>query len=262
MPGFLYQWPLWLVGALMTAVLIGYSIVSLTLVRRLAFRRLRFGGHFGEYGGAMIHSMMVFYGLVTALIAINVYESYTDVGKTVAREASSLAALYRDASGYPEPSRTGLRTAIASSVRQIIDEAWPLQRRGEVPRGGVAKTDDIQNQLLAFEPVTEGQKLLHGETLSAYTEMVTARRLRLDGNMARLPGLMWTMLWLGAAICILGACFFDVEDVRLQGLTLGLLAWLIAIVLFVTFAWDRPYLGEFGVGPEPYELVYDQLMKH
>lgn len=262
MPGFLYQWPLWLAGALMTVVLVGFATASLFVVRRLAFRTLRFGSHFGEFGGAMLHSMMVFYGLVTALIAVNVYETHTDVDRVVSREATSLAALYRDVSGYPEPGRTQLRAAIASYTRYVIDEAWPQQRRGEVPRGGVDEVNVIQDRLMAFEPVTEGQKLLHGEVLRAYNEVVLARRLRLDGAGAHLPGLMWAMLWMGAGLCLLGGCFFNVEDVRLHGLGLGLVAWLMSIVLFVTLAWDRPFTGRSGVGPEAYQLVYDQLMSH
>jgi hypothetical protein len=159
-------------------------------------------------------------------------------------------------------TRSQLQAAIASYVRQIIDEAWPIQRRGEVPRGGVEKVNVIQDRLMSFEPATEGQKLLHGEALRAYNEMVLARRLRLDSTEACLPGLMWAMLWMGAGLCLLGGCFFNVEDARLHGLSLGLVAWLISIVLFVTFAWDRPFSGQAGVGPGAYELVYDQLMRH
>lgn len=262
MPGFLYQWPLWIVGTLMTVTLVGFAIVSVAVMRRFALRRLRFGSHFGEFGSAMVHSMMVFYGLITALIAVNVYETYGEVGRTVSREATTLATLYRDVSGYPEPARTQLQDAIASYVRQIIDEAWPQQRRGEIPRRGVEKVNAIQDRLEHFEPATEGQKLLHGETLRAYNEMVLARRLRLDGNMAHLPALMWALLWLGAALCLAGASIFNVEDARLHAVALGLLAWLMSIVLFMTFAWDRPYLGEFGVGSDAYQLVYEQLMKH
>ena len=79
--------------------------------------------------------------------------------------------------------------------------------------------------------------------------------------MVRLPSLMWGLIWLGPCLCLLGGSLFDVEDARLYAASLGLVGWLIALVLFMTFAWDRPYQGEFAVDPGAYELVYDQLMR-
>ena len=31
--------------------------------------------------------------------------------------------------------------------------------------------------------------------------------------------------------------------------------------IFMTFALDRPFRGDLGVRPEPYQLIYDHLMK-
>jgi len=52
--------------------------------------------------------MMVFYGLVAALIAVNVYENYSDVHKVTSRESASISALYRDSAGL---SRTNAQRA-------------------------------------------------------------------------------------------------------------------------------------------------------
>ena len=57
----------------------------------------------------MVHSVMVFYGLALALIAVNVFETYADVSKIISQEATSLAMLYRDVSTYPEPIRSQLQ---------------------------------------------------------------------------------------------------------------------------------------------------------
>ena len=40
-----------------------------------------------------------------------------------------------------------------------------------------------------------------------------------------------------------------------------LLTVFFAMVIFVVFAFDRPFRGDMGIESEPYELVYDQLMK-
>ena len=33
------------------------------------------------------------------------------------------------------------------------------------------------------------------------------------------------------------------------------------MVILMTLALDRPFRGDLGLSPAPYELIYDQLMK-
>ena len=261
MPLTLYDWPVWIAGLLIVVVFVAFSLASLLVVRRHFLPRVDLHGEHGQYGGVMIQSMVMLYGLVAALISVNVYNTYSGVSGIVSAEASSLAALYRDAGGYPEPTRSELRGAIRDYVQQIIHEAWPQQRHGITPTHGVEMVNAIESYLLTFEPTTEGQKLLHGETLRAFNEMVHARRLRVDANKEALPGMMWTILILGGFLCLIGSSFAPVEDVRLHLLFQTLLAALMGMILFMTFAWDRPYHGEFGITSEPYQLIYNQLMR-
>jgi hypothetical protein len=260
MPDFLYHWPLWIGLTLIVVALIVVAQVSLFLVRRF-MKPMRFTHEEAHYGTAILHSMLVVYGLIAALIAINVYEVYAEVAKTVSREAASIATLWRDSASYPEPVRTGIRSAIREYTHQIITEAWPQQRKGITPRGGVAMVDSIQQKLHAFVPADDQQEILHAETLRAANEMFLARRLRVDANREHLPDVMWRLLLFGAVLCMFAACLFEVENVKLHRLSISLLATLTAIVLFMIFAWDRPYLGEFGVESEAYELIYNQLMQ-
>jgi hypothetical protein len=130
-----------------------------------------------------------------------------------------------------------------------------------VPAGGVARTDRFQAMLTAFEPSSEGQKLLHAETLRAYNQMIQARRARLDAVHTGLPGVLWAVI-LGGAVIGLGASFlFAVEDARLHRIEVALLAGFIGMILFMILALDRPFRGDLGIRPEPYQLIYDQLMK-
>jgi hypothetical protein len=260
-PSYLYDWPVWIAGLLIVVVFVTFALVSLLLVRRHFLPRVNLHGEHGQYGGVMIQSMVMLYGLVAALISVNVYNTYSGVSRIVSEEATSLASLYRDAGGYPEPTRSELRKTIRDYVDQIIHEAWPLQRHGHTPTHGIEMVNAIQDTLMSLEPVTESQKIIHAETLHAYNEMVLARRLRLDANKEALPGMMWTILILGAFICLIGSSFAPVDDARLHVLYQALLAALMGMILFMTFAWDRPYHGDFGITAQPYQLIYDQLMK-
>ena len=34
------------------------------------------------------------------------------------------------------------------------------------------------------------------------------------------------------------------------------------LVIFMIFALDRPFIGDLGLRPDPYQLIYNHLMKN
>ncbi len=258
---FVFDLPLLITGPSIVAALCLFAVAGLALVRRHVLPGLRIDAADSEFSGAAMQAVMVFYGLAVALIAVSVWETYSDTEEIVSEEATSLAALYRDVSGYPDSVRPQLQSDLREYVRYVIEEAWPLQQRGKVPSGGVEHMDRFQAELAGFEPVTEGQKLLHAETLRAYNQMIHARRLRLDAVNTGLPALMWAVIVAGALIGLSSAFFFRVEDARLHGIQVLLMAVFIGLVIFMIFALDRPFRGDLGLRADPYQLIYDQLMK-
>ncbi len=72
---------------------------------------------------------------------------------------------------------------------------------------------------------------------------------------------MWAVIVAGALIGLSASFFFKVEDGRLHGIQVLLLAVFIGLVIFMIFALDRPFRGDLGLGPDPYQLIYDQMMR-
>src|SRR3954451_24502838 len=97
--------PLIILGPAIMLALSAVALVFLLLTRRYVLPRLRLTEADSEFSGAVVQSIMVFYGLALALIAVNVWQTYDNVSTTVSQEAISFAALYRDVSAYPEPIR-------------------------------------------------------------------------------------------------------------------------------------------------------------
>jgi hypothetical protein len=65
----------------------------------------------------------------------------------------------------------------------------------------------------------------------------------------------------GAAINIAVTWFFHVQRTRLHVWMTVLISSLLGMMIFLLAAMDHPFRGELSVGPEAFELVYDQLMK-
>ena len=260
--GFLFDLPLILTGPALIAILVGASYAGLNWFRKHQLPRLRFGDADVGFGAAMLGSIMVFYGLATALTAVQVWESYDNVKEITEQEASSLATLYRNVSQYPDPVRSALREQVRAYTYQVIHESWPLQRRGRIPMEGVRSLDQLQSLLVRFEPTTEAQKGLALETLASYDRMMEAHRMRLDSVERKLPGILWLVIVLGAFISLVSSFYFPVQDERVHHIQVGLLAGFIGLVIFMMLALDRPYRGDLGLGPRPYEILYEQLMNH
>jgi Protein of unknown function (DUF4239) len=259
---FLFVLPLWALAVLLNVWLMGFVLVSLWALRRWVLPRLRLNTDASLFfGAAVMQSAMVLYGLVATLTAVSVWTKHSQVSDTVSSEATAIAGLWRDLGGYPPRERDSMREVLRGYTNQIIEEAWPQQRQGRIPRAGVEWMDRFLAQLLVFEPKTEAQKIVHTETLSAFNRMHEARRQRLDAVNSGLPGVMWFVLLPGAMGCLLLCLFFPIEDTRVQAILVVGLAGFVAMVLFVIISLDRPFQGAMAITPDSYQLVFDQLMK-
>jgi hypothetical protein len=99
--------------------------------------------------------------------------------------------------------------------------------------------------LYAFEPATEGQKVLHAETLREFNHLVEERRQRLDAARG-LPGVIWFVL-LGGAVALTLGRFFYVENARLKAcMLLGLRRRCHGAARH--FALDTPFTGDMSIG--------------
>src|SRR4051812_22482059 len=140
----LFDLPLVVAGPVVISALCLFSVFGLLLVRRRVLPRLRIEKSDSEFTGAMLQSVMVFYGLAVALIAVTVFQTYSDTSKVVTGEATALNALYRDVTSYPDPIRANLQRELRDYTDHVINQAWALQRRGEIPTAGIEHMSRFQ----------------------------------------------------------------------------------------------------------------------
>ena len=257
----LFSLPLWLLGVLLIVWLVGFGLIGLRIVSRRVLPSLHLRYDDAYFGAAVVQSSMLLYGLIAALTAVGVWQRHSQAADTVSGEATAIASLWRDLGSYPQSQRDAMQDILRGYTEQVINQAWPQLRRGQIPREGVEWMDRLQTQLFGFEPVTESQKILHAQTVSAFNHLVQQRRQRLDAAQTRLPTVLWMVLLPGAMGCMALCLFFHVESVRFHAILLIGLAVFLAMVLFVIFALDRPLCGDMAISPESYQLVYDHHMK-
>jgi hypothetical protein len=256
----IYSVPLFPLGIMISLAFIAFGLAGMWIAHRHVRPRLGVRSHHTEFTAVIIEGILIIYGLAIALILVSVWENSAEAEKLVSNEATAVAMLYRDSGAYPEPTRGRLQEELRGYIDYVIDEAWPAQRRGEMPIKGVAWMNRVQDELFKFEPVTDAQEILHAEALHAFNHLIEARRLRIDAVGFGMPGAMWAVVILGALIALTATFLFEVDSGRLHYVMVGLLAFLMGLVVFLIVSYDAPFRGTHGVSSEPYELIRTQLM--
>jgi hypothetical protein len=256
----IYDIPNWLLGVLTVAVFVVVSVAGLLVTRPLARRLLGASPQHNDVVSYIFAGIGVFYGLALGLIAVATWTDFTEVDGQVSNEAAALAGLYRDLDGYPNPLRGHLESALRDYTRFVVEKDWPAHQRGESPEEGTLLLDRIENELMAFEPAKEREKIAHAEALRSLDQVVEQRRLRLQSVGTGLPASLWSVVLIGAWLTIVPTYLFWVENLRLHAILVGLLATFIALLVFLTAAMDNPFRGEFSVSPDTFRTVLDKVM--
>lgn len=262
MPTWLYDVSPPIAALIMVAFIECAALIGLVLVRRHLMPRLHYHEGANDAVSGTVQAIGVFYGITVGLIAVGVWNTYSNASELVSKEAAAIGTVYRDVSGYPSPLREELRTKLREYTVFIIEEAWPAQKKGQgqMVNSGTLILDDFQHKLFSFQPGNISQTTLHGETLRAYNNLIEYRRLRVDAVGGGLSTVMWAVIWVGAAISIGIAYFFNIPDIKLHAILVALMGGFLAMVLFMIIINDKPFYGYVSVSSDPYKLILERLI--
>jgi Protein of unknown function (DUF4239) len=199
-----YDLPVWLFAVLTIAITVAIGLAGLYSTRKWV-RRVHGSQHsHNDVVGYYLAAVCVFYGITLGLLAVATWQNYTDVQTRVGQEAARVGVLFRDVSGFAEPNRAQLQADLRAYTRQVVDMAWPLQRKGIVPESEGKVLNEFEKHLTAFEPQTEGQKALFGEAYTSFNQLADLRGRRLQSVREGLAAPLWTVVFAGAFLSICG----------------------------------------------------------
>src|SRR4249919_2413742 len=124
MPLWVYNVPPLVLALLMVVTIAGVSLVGLLLTRRFLLPRFHYHDGVNDAVSGTVQAIGVFYGITVGLIAVGVWNTNSDASTLVSKEATAIASLYRDVSGYPQPIRDELHSKLREYTLYIINDAW------------------------------------------------------------------------------------------------------------------------------------------
>jgi hypothetical protein len=256
----IYDLQNWSLCLLIVGVFLGLSLLGLFASRPIVKRIVGASSTHNDVVSYFFAGIGVFYGLALGLIAVATWEDYTQIDGIVGKEAAAVASLYRDLDGYPQPLRGRLEAMMRDYTRLIIEKEWPAHRNGLALEEGDALIDDLENEVMSFEPAREREKIVQGEILRSLDTVQEQRRLRLQAVPTGLPAALWSVVLVGAVLNVGLTYLFWVPNVRLHAILVGVLAIFIALLVYLTAAMDNPFRGEFSVSPDAFQTVLENVM--
>ena len=256
----IYDYPLWAIWFLFCGVFVAFTWIGTFLTRATVHSWLHRDQRSNEMVGLALSSFFVLFGLLLGLLAVATYQNYATVGDIVDKEASSLSAIYRNVSGYPQPIRGQLQDRLREYARYTMEEGWEQQRKGIVPKGEPARSGLIVRTLLSFEPSSKSQEIIHAETLRESAQRIQLSRARLSNVTTGLPPVLWWVVAFGAVMNIVLIWMQDME-IHVHLILGAILASILATVIFLIAELDNPFRGDVSIGPDSIARVYEGVMK-
>lgn len=249
----IYNNPTWLWGSIFVVLFTALACLGLVISHRLIDHHFRRSHN--ELVGFNIAVVGVLYAVLLAFIAIVTWEAYTKASETAENESDFAGSLYLLAGGLPDAKSTEIRSALANYVNVVINKEWPEQRRGIAAEEGWKPLSDVSAAIVSIRPETSGEAVIEAELLKTWNQLYSARSARLSAAEEHVPGVIWAIIFAGAAIQIIFTYFFGFENFRMHMTITASMAVTLAIVIVMIIALDWPFRGEISVSANPFIMT-------
>lgn len=257
-----YSLPNWVFFTACCGATLVFSLVGLLLLRPWVRAHVRDSAEHNDLVSYFLGVSGVIYGILLGLVAAGVWSNFQNLSGQVDTEATITAALYQDMATYPPPYRQLYERQLKAYVWSVIHQDWPEHAQGRVPQTSSKLLRLFKNTFLDFVPTTPRLQVVHSQSINQLNELLLAHRLRLRGDQANLPPLMWWVLILGAAINVAISWFFVADDMTHQVALTCLIALLLGSLLFLTAAIDNPFRGGFSVDASAFDSVLYEMVNY
>lgn len=258
----IYSVPNWFLFVCCCVATLVFSLAGLFLLRPWVRAHVKDSAEHNDLVSYFLGVSGVIYGILLGLVAAGVWSNSQTLSGQVDNEATITAALYQDVATYPLVARQLYQKELKAYVWSVIHQDWPEHHRGLVPQESSKVLRTFKNDFLAFVPPTPRLQVVHQQAINQVNDLLLAHRLRLRGDQANLPALLWWVLILGAAINVAISWFFVADDSTHQVALTCLVALLLGALLFLTAAMDNPFRGGFSVDASAFESVLYEMVNY
>jgi hypothetical protein len=250
MSNWIHELPIWWMAVLVFGATYAAAGALCVIVRLLG--RTERGRAARAITPALLSPLGITFGLLVVFTAGQVWGDVDRARAAVNHEASELRTVVLLAGTFPETPARQIRALVAKHIDDARTVEWPAMAEG------VASLTPVPSALaealevtVRLEPNGPGQIVAQREILTALTNALDARRLRILASHARVNGVKWSGIILQALCSLAAIALVHAENRSAATAALGLFATAAAVCILLLLSHDAPFTGRVSITSAP-----------
>ena len=222
------------------------GIGAILLVRRNAPDGSYF--HDGDRAAGVFGVLATGFAVLLGLVVVLAFTSYDDSRAGAETEALTVAQQYEVANLLPQAAGRRLGSELVCYGRSVIHQEWPRMRNGTQTDAANPWGVALFRTLRRIEPKTASQQAAYAKWLDQRLDRESARSARIHGAVGVIPGPLWLVLFVIAAMIVGFMLLFadSGEPAFVQATLIGtVVAVMVATLLVIGFL-NNPYRPGLG----------------
>lgn len=195
----------------------------------------------------------VTYSVLLAFVVVVVWDEYRGAEQAARQEAKAAVDLYRLIGVFTAGDAAGMQRAIRDYVISVKDVEWSTMIDGLPNPQTSAAFQAMAGQLLGSKPTSLQEFAVYQRALDLIGQLSDNRRERLESAVGNIPGILWFVLFIGAAITLAYPAFFSQQNFVPQIWMTITLALTITLIMYAIVALDFPFSGAAAIEPVFFE---------
>jgi len=234
------------VAFLVVAASAAAAISALLLVRRHAPDGSYF--HDGDRAAGVFGVLATGFAVLLGLVVVLAFTSYDESRAGAETEALTLAQQYEVVHLLPPAAGRRLASELLCYGRSVVHEEWPRMQDGTQTDAANPWGVALFRTLRGIEPKTAAQQAAYAKYLDQRLDREAARSARIHGAVGVIPGPLWLVLFVIAAMIVGFMLLFADSGERafVQATLIGtVVAVMVATLLVIGFL-NHPYRPGLG----------------
>jgi hypothetical protein len=200
----------------------------------------------------MLPPLGILFGLFVGFTGAQVWSDNDRAAAAVFHEATALRTASLLAAGVPADTATQLRALIRRHIEEVTRTEWPEMANGTATLAPTsAPLAEALQTMLGLKAERSGEQAAQSGIVTALQAALEARRERLLISHAQVSGIKWLGIIVQGLCAVFAIALVHSDNRWAAALMIGLFSIGIAVSAFMILAYDRPFTGDFAVGPGP-----------
>jgi hypothetical protein len=250
MSDWLHNLPIpWMAMVIFGGVYLLAFVIYAGVLAAATHKRIR---SFKAISAGILSPLGVVFGLFVVFTAAQVWRDNDRASTEVSREATALRSVLILAASFPGEPENKLRSLVTAYIQRAATVEWPMMahRAASLNAPSPALVQALQ-LVLSLTTAGSGQEIAQREIVSNLETALDARRHRILVSRDQVNMVKWSCLLLQAVIALVTIAFVHCDDPLAGLVSLTLFATSIAASILLIAAYDRPFIGQISISPQP-----------